>query len=487
MKKTAFILAITILAAYTVNAQVAINTDGSLANSSAILDIKSDQRGLLMPRMSTSQKTTFQSTLSAAENGMIIFDTDEKRFYLWDGSSFEKIRAGVIKCLEDTDIDTKIHVEKNEDEDIIRFETEGKEYFNMNHGRLQVLNTGYSVFIGEGAGISDDLFYHRNVFIGYKAGNSNTAGHFNTAIGFQAFCLNTTGYYNTAIGSEALYHNITGIKNTANGYHALYSNTTGESNTANGFHALYFNTIGHHNTANGRHSLCANDTGSYNTASGYYSLRRTLGDDNTGYGYQSLEFNETGNYNTAVGSNAGPLSGCANLSNTGAFGYQAAPTASNTIHIGNTSINWIGGQVNWSTYSDERFKKNIEENVAGLDFIMKLRPVTYKWDIKKLDNYIGTPEEIYESDEMKSARAAQESEIYTGFLAQEVEQAALETGYDFSGVQSPANEQTPYSIRYAEFVVPLVKAIQEQQAMIDELKVMNESLQKQIDEFKNNR
>jgi hypothetical protein len=57
---------------------------------------------------------------------------------------------------------------------------------------------------------------------------------------------------------------------------------------------------------------------------------------------------------------------------------------------------------------------------------------------------------------------------YTGFLAQDVETAAREIGYDFSGVDAPKNEKDPYGLRYAEFVVPLVKAVQEQQTMIDE-------------------
>ena len=56
----------------------------------------------------------------------------------------------------------------------------------------------------------------------------------------------------------------------------------------------------------------------------------------------------------------------------------------------------------------------------------------------------------------------------TGFLAQEVEKAANEAGYDFSGVQKPANPDELYSLRYSDFVMPLVKAVQEQQEIIDE-------------------
>ena len=49
-----------------------------------------------------------------------------------------------------------------------------------------------------------------------------------------------------------------------------------------------------------------------------------------------------------------------------------------------------------------------------------------------------------------------------------MEEAAKSVGYDFSGVDAPKNDKDFYGLRYAEFVVPLVKAVQEQQAMIEE-------------------
>ena len=54
----------------------------------------------------------------------------------------------------------------------------------------------------------------------------------------------------------------------------------------------------------------------------------------------------------------------------------------------------------------------------------------------------------------------------TGFIAQEVEKAAKMTGYDFDGLKAPKTEKEYYSLSYSSFVVPLVKAVQEQQEMI---------------------
>ena len=75
--------------------------------------------------------------------------------------------------------------------------------------------------------------------------------------------------------------------------------------------------------------------------------------------------------------------------------------------------------------------------------------------------------------------------VRTGFIAQEVEAAAKKVGFDFDGVSTPENETDLYGIRYAEFVVPLVKAMQEQQEMITELKATEEEQQATIEQQKN--
>ena len=48
--------------------------------------------------------------------------------------------------------------------------------------------------------------------------------------------------------------------------------------------------------------------------------------------------------------------------------------------------------------------------------------------------------------------------------------------FDFSGVDTPANENDHYGLRYATFVVPLVKAVQEQQEIIETQQVNIENL-----------
>ncbi len=87
--------------------------------------------------------------------------------------------------------------------------------------------------------------------------------------------------------------------------------------------------------------------------------------------------------------------------------------------------------------------------------------------------------------QMKAAIAEKEKTLYSGFVAQEVEQAASDAGYDFSGVDKPKNPTGFYGLRYAEFVVPLVKAVQEQQEQIELLKHQNELLLKRLEALEN--
>ena len=72
-----------------------------------------------------------------------------------------------------------------------------------------------------------------------------------------------------------------------------------------------------------------------------------------------------------------------------------------------------------------------------------------------------------------------ESMVHMGFIAQDVGKLLKEKGYNLSLVHTPTNPTDNYSIAYGELVVPLVKAVQEQQKMIDELKKEIEALKKQ--------
>lgn len=65
-----------------VNAQVSINTDGSSPDSTAILDVKSTTKGMLIPRMTEAQIGSITSPAS----GLQVFNTDDGKIYIYVSS-----------------------------------------------------------------------------------------------------------------------------------------------------------------------------------------------------------------------------------------------------------------------------------------------------------------------------------------------------------------------------------------------------------------
>ena len=185
---------------------------------------------------------------------------------------------------------------------------------------------------------------------------------------------------------------------------------------------------------------------------------------NAAFGIQALNDNETGWVNSAFGAYSGPTA--TNLTNTTALGYNATPTASNQVRIGNSNVTSIGGKVMWSTFSDGRFKREVREDVSGLEFINKLRPVSYTVDQTAVDKFLRIPDNVAQQNATLRTLPIRE----TGFIAQEVEAVIKKSGYVFDGVEVPQNDADHYSIRYAAFVVPLVKAVQELTREVESLK-----------------
>lgn len=374
---------------------------------------------------------------------------------------------------------------------------------------------------------------HYNTATGFYALYANTIGNWNTASGYSAFANNRIASYNTATGCFALQHHTSGDFNTAYGYGALLNDSIGNSNTASGYNALFQNITGSSNTASGYNSLTKDKFGNSNVAVGVFALYNdtsssnlvavgdsalfnlvngsqsvavgskagytTKGSSNSYFGYHA-GFADNASNNTAVGtlagwtvangnsctylgSSAGPTT--AGFTNATGIGYNVTPTASNQVRIGNGAVTSIGGQVGWTTLSDGRFKRNFKDNVPGLAFINLIKPVTYTLDIKSLQKFTGEDEKEKGEDHKSSSEISkQEKIIHTGFVAQDVEAVAKKLNYDFDGVDAPKNDKDPYGIRYAEFVVPLVKAVQELSKTNDEKDTRIENLQQQIDELK---
>ena len=246
---------------------------------------------------------------------------------------------------------------------------------------------------------------------------------------------NTLGNNNSAVGRNALNKNTTGINNTAMGFGSLDTNTTGENNTANGVGSLSNNLIGNSNTAIGRDAL----------------------------------FNSTGSNNTALG--RGTLSGVTTGINNTAIGFDAqvaVPTNSNQVRIGNTAVALASVQVPFTTTSDNRWKSNIQKSNLGLEFIKQLNPVFYTR--KDVQDNEGKPI-ILETTTNPTTEY--------GFIAQELETTLNNFNAKDNGIISK-DDAGMLGVRYNDLIAPMVKAIQEQQVIIENQSKLIDNLSKRL-------
>ncbi len=98
-KATLLFLVILITASYYSLAQVSVNTDGSNPDGSAMLDIKSDTAGILIPRMTENQRNLINSPAT----GLMIYQTDETPgFYYFDGFTWDRVsnRTNILSIIE---------------------------------------------------------------------------------------------------------------------------------------------------------------------------------------------------------------------------------------------------------------------------------------------------------------------------------------------------------------------------------------------------
>lgn len=286
-----------------------------------------------------------------------------------------------------------------------------------------------------------------NIAIGLNAANSNITGSNIIAIGAMALANNTTTSTQIAVGNNALSQlSISGLENIGIGYNAGVALTNGSYNVLLGHYTFSSNPNSSNNTIIGHNAAAAN------TASN--------SSNNTLIGYQSALSQTGGSGNTFVGAGTDMVGNTA-VSNSTAVGQGVLITASNQVRVGNTNITSIGGQVGWTTFSDERIKTNIRQDVPGLSFITQLQPVTYNYNVKKILEIQGVKAlPIAEKNQFENIR-------FTGLLAQQVEIASNNLQYNFSGIDTPTNVNSVYGIRYAELVVPLIQSVKELKAIVD--------------------
>ena len=261
-----------VLMAVCLQAQIAINTDNSPPDASAILDVKSTDKGILIPRMTTAQRTNISAGNSA--NGLLVYDTTTKSFWYYNGLIWSELTKGIPTAIVDADNDTKIQVEETTDEDKIRFDVTGIEMAFMDGKTFNLksnLTNPRSTFLGEEAGKSV-VRGEDNVFMGYKSGFSNIDGDKNTFIGSNSGFNSVLGSENTYIGTLSGYNSASGSGNVLVGYRAGYGSINRSANVYLGRNTALYNN-GFRNVyvgeSAGKGNVNSPGTGSYNVFLGY--------------------------------------------------------------------------------------------------------------------------------------------------------------------------------------------------------------------------
>ncbi len=292
-----------------------------------------------------------------------------------------------------------------------------------NNGWSITGNTGIidgTNFIGTAAGTNVDVAFRRNNAAAGKIATTSTS--------FGVGALNSGPANSTAFGTNALSVSA-GPFNTAVGTNALQGLNLASSqrNTVVGFEAMGTTTGDIQNcTAVGFQALYSID--------GSGAMR---GINNTAIGYQAGNTITTGENNIAIGYLA----------------QVPSATGIGQVTIGNNAITYAGCQVAFSVTSDKRWKDNIKDSSLGLNFLKTLRPVSYTRNNDK----------------------KQKTEY--GFIAQDIDAALQKAGDTNNGIITKDDKEM-LSVRYNDFISISVKAIQEQQVLIEELQKSNAELKK---------
>ena len=196
-------------------------------------------------------------------------------------------------------------------------------------------------------------------------------------------------------------------------------------------------------------------------AIGHQALKSmTSGAGNTAVGFQAGNILTTGGTNTIIGYDAdvdaNSRSGCIVIGS----GLSLNTASDNVVEIGNDTNSMTydldGGDI--TVTSDVRTKKNIKDTKLGLEFINKLRPITYQ--TKPSSQY---PKEFGIQNPSKKSSG----KTWDGLIAQEVKEVMNEMNVEFSGWGEGIN--TKQKLAYGKFVMPLIKAVQELSARVKEL------------------
>jgi hypothetical protein len=174
---------------------------------------------------------------------------------------------------------------------------------------------------------------------------------------------------------------------------------------------------------------------------------------------------------------------------SGGYGIDSdwSPQSDNTYNLGQATSAGYGANRRWQrlysnnttiSTSDVNAKTDVTESALGLDFINSLRPISYRWIVghhEVVKDADGNPVVIGEDSMGKPIFELENvpgKRLHYGFIAQEVKQAVDASGVeDFAGwvLDDVSQPNSTQSLSYEQFIAPMVKAIQELSARVQQL------------------
>ena len=302
---------------------LSVNTDGSTAHQSAILDVKSSGKGILIPRMTSAQR----NGILLPATGLLVFQTapDSIGFHFFDGSKWNLLG-----------IATELYWKKNTFTSTIYNTSNTKVGIGTDtaHAALHVFNPSRVLFGKDTTGSGNKFLYNGDkgaVRFGVLT-NSNLWD--NDSIGLYSFGYGSNtkakGDYSFAGGDAdsalGAYSVALGTANLANGNTGAIAMGTGNKTTQGGV------ALGTNNIVSGNTAIAA---GYGNISMGFASF--ALGNTNTASGNYSLA---TGFLNKATG-NGSFTTGNTNIASglySVAMGSQDSSLGSNSLSFGNANI-----------------------------------------------------------------------------------------------------------------------------------------------------
>lgn len=331
---------------------VAINSTGAAPAASAMLDITSSTSGLLIPRMTSAQR----SAIASPATGLMVFDTNTLGFWYYNGTAWVALSAGQNWSLAGNALTSLTGTEfigttnpfplifKINNAEYMRLETTGRFFVNV----AAPTNTTSAMVVASNSTTRPTALY---AYSSQASSTSNYAIH--------GAINNTTGNASTA----AIYGEYAGINNAAGpvnnaGVRGISNNNTQGSNYNTGLNR------GVHGTLANSVSYSFGVHGDVGSSSGFRvgGVLATHIGSAPAISWTSLAYrNSTGliyyGMYTSVGSPNTTGTGTGRMS--GPSSNSELPTSSNYgIGIGaygGVMGSWISGQVYGSVFSGQRF------------------------------------------------------------------------------------------------------------------------------------